>query len=348
LTDGRSIKIQIIDWKKPLGKQQLEDPMVFNYNYRPKFYFLMTFLSTYALWFIGAYLSFQEDLNHLYMLLMLPGLMAPFLISAVMIWKSRHSALRRDFIRRLTRPRLIGLKILPAFLLIMPLSVLASTGISLLFGEPISQLQLAEGFSFSTGSVPVLMVLFLAATFEELGWRGYAFDSLQSRYNYFTASIIFSLLWSLWHFPLIFVKDSYQYEIFHQNIWFGVNFFVSIIPMGVIISWICLKSNKSILAAIVFHFIINISQEILDISQTTKCIQTGVLVLFAAVIIAMEKEQFFSNSHLFLGTRTQEPRQKPLNSASQDGGGAGLKDSAHFDPSPPVPPARGGKLTVGG
>ena len=187
---------------------------------------------------------------------------------------------------------------LPAFLLIMPLSVLASIFLSLPFGGSVSQFQFAEGFSFSSGFVPVLLLLLLAASFEELGWRGYAFDSLQSRYTYFTASIIFSILWSLWHFPLIFVNNSYQYEIFHESIWFGVNFFVSIIPMGVIISWICIKNGKSVIAAILFHFIVNMSQEILAISQTTKCIETVVLAVVAAVIIVLDKELFFSKEHL--------------------------------------------------
>jgi membrane protease YdiL (CAAX protease family) len=292
-------------------KDELEEQMISNYKYKPIFYFFMTFLSTYVLWFAGAYVSFQEDISHLNMLLMLPGLMAPFLISVVMIRTSKNSKLKEDFVNRLVNPRLIRLKMLPAFLFIMPLSILASIAISLLFGESISQFQLAEGFSFSSGFVPVLLVLLLAATFEELGWRGYAFDSLQSRYNYLTASIIFSLLWSLWHFPLIFIKDSYQYEIFHQNIWFGVNFFVSIIPMGIIISWICLKNRKSVIAAIVFHFIINMSQEILEISQTTKCIQTAVLILVAAMIIAMEKGMFFSKAHLPLTIKTLN-NLKPL------------------------------------
>jgi membrane protease YdiL (CAAX protease family) len=285
-------------------KEELEKQMIPNYNYRPVFYFFMTFFSTYALWFAGAYVSSQEDISHLYMLLMLPGLMAPFLISVVMIGTSKNSKLKKDFVNRLVNPRLIQPKMLPAFLFIMPLSVLVSIVISLLFGESISQFQLAEGFSFSSGFVPVLLLLFLAATFEELGWRGYAFDSLQSRYNYLTASIVFSLLWSLWHFPLIFVKDSYQYEIFHQNIWFGVNFFISIIPMGVIISWICIKNRKSVIAAIVFHFVINMSQEILEISQTTKCIQTVVLIIFAAMIITKEREIFFSNAQIPLRMKT--------------------------------------------
>jgi membrane protease YdiL (CAAX protease family) len=257
----------------------------------------MTFLATFLFWFAGAYVSFHDDLSDLYMLLMLPGLMAPFLISFVMIIASKNEELKKDHLNRLINPRLIRLKMLPAFLLIMPLSVLASILISLLFGESISQFQLAEGFSFSSGFVPVLLLLLLAATFEELGWRGYAFDSLQSRYSYLTTTIIFSLLWSLWHLPLIFVKDSYQYEIFQQNFWFGVNFFVSIIPLGVIISWICLKNRKSVIAAILFHFIINMSQELLEISQTTKCIQTIVLMGVAATIVVIEKEAFFSERH---------------------------------------------------
>jgi membrane protease YdiL (CAAX protease family) len=195
--------------------------MISDYNYKPIFYFSMTFLATYVFWFAGAYVSFQENISSLAYLFMLPGLMVPFFISVVMIGRSKNSDLKSDFVNRLFNFRLIQPKMLPVFLLIMPFSVLASIIISLSFGESISQFQLSEGFSFSSGFVPVLLLLLLAATFEELGWRGYAFDSLQSRYNYLTASIIFSLLWALWHFPLIFVKDSYQYEIFHQNIWFG-------------------------------------------------------------------------------------------------------------------------------
>lgn len=232
------------------------------------------------------------------MLFMLPGLMAPFLISLVMIFTSKNSDLNKDFVNRLINIRLIRLKMLPTLLLIMPLTVLVSIALSLPFGGSFSQFQFAEGFSFSSGFVPVLLLLLLAAGFEELGWRGYAFDSLQSRYTYFKASVVFSILWSLWHFPLIFVNNSYQYEIFHQNIWFGVNFFISIIPMGVIISWMCIKNGKSVLSAILFHFVINLSQEILAITQITKCIETVVLIVVVAIIIVLEKDMLFSKEHL--------------------------------------------------
>jgi membrane protease YdiL (CAAX protease family) len=271
------------------------------YRYKPMLYFSSTFVITFAFWFIGAYASFQQDLKDYSMVFILAGLVTPFIISFIMIFRSENFVLRKEFINRLINPKLIRIKTLPIFILLMPVSVLVSIVLSLPIGGSILQFQFAEGFSFSSGFVPVLLLLLLAATFEELGWRGYAFDSLQSRYNYFSASLIFSLLWSAWHFPLIFVKDSYQYEILNQNIWFAVNFFVSIIPMGIIISYICIKNRKSVIAAILFHFIINISQEVLDISQTTKCIETVVLVVVAAVIILVDKEMFFSKAHLANG-----------------------------------------------
>lgn len=276
--------------------------MISNYRYDPKAYFIRTFILTYILWLLGAYVSHQDDKSGLYLLFMLLGLMTPFLISVVMIMKSKNPAIKKDFFNRLINPRLIQMKMLPVFLLIMPLSVLVSILLSLPFGGSISQFHFAQGFSFSTGIVPVLLLLILAASFEELGWRGYAFDSLQSRYNLFTASIIFSILWSFWHFPLIFVKNSYQYEIFQESIWFGMNFFVSIIPLGIIISWMCIKNRKSVMAAILFHFIVNISQEILAISQTTKCIETLVLTVVAAVIVVVDRKLFFSSEGNFVNS----------------------------------------------
>ncbi|PAV13055.1 hypothetical protein ASJ81_04660 [Methanosarcina spelaei] len=296
--------------------------MIPKYRYKPWTYFAATFIATYALWFAGAYLSFQDEKNGLYMLFMFFGLLVPFLLSFFVIFTSKNSGLKRDFINRLINLRLIKPKMFPVFFLVMPLTVLISIFISLPFGGSVSQFQLADGFSFSTGSVPTLVFLMLAACFEELGWRGYAFDSLQSRHTYFMASIIFSILWSLWHFPLIFVNHFYQYEIYHENILYAVNFFVGIIPMGVFVSWICIKNGKSIPAAILFHFIVNICQEALTVTQTTKCIETLVITLVVAIIIVLDKEMFFSKvspapETQNLVSETQNPAPETQNPVSE-------------------------------
>lgn len=272
--------------------------MIANYKYNAGLYYTATFVATFVLWFAGAWMSHQKDNNGLYMLIMLPGLMAPFLISLYMVFASKNRELIKDYKNRLFNPRLIRPWTLPVIFAIMPISVVASIGISLFFGESATQFRLAEEFSFSTGFVPVLLLLFLAAAFEELGWRGYAFDSLQSRYNFLKASILFSVLWSAWHFPMIFVKDSYQYEIMHENILFALNFFVGIVPMGIIVSWICIKNGKSVLAAILFHFVINLSQEALAMTQTTKCIQSFVLAAIVVFLVYVDKETFFGTDAL--------------------------------------------------
>jgi membrane protease YdiL (CAAX protease family) len=93
----------------------------------------------------------------------------------------------------------------------------------------------------------------------------------------------------------------YPYEIFHENIWYAVNLFVSIIPMGVIVSWIYVKNGKSVLAAILVHISINFLQEALQMTQFAKCIETVVVTVVAVIIIILDKEMAFSKEHLTTG-----------------------------------------------
>jgi len=272
-----------------------------NNQYRPVKYFVLTFIVTFAFWGIGAYASFSERLNDFYMLFMLAGLLSPFVISLFMLGSTGSKAPGKDFASRLFNLKLIRPGTLPVLFLLMPAVVILSALLSLPAGESPEQFHLAEGFSFSTGAVPVLTLLLLAAAFEELGWRGYAFDSLASRFNYLTASLVFGLLWSAWHLPLLFVNNSYQYEILQQSPWFALNFYVGIIPLGVIISWFCVKNRGSVTAAILFHFFINMAQELLNISQVTKSIETGVLILVATALVLTDKEVFGIRVRQFQG-----------------------------------------------
>ena len=264
--------------------------MTSTHEYKPLRYFAIIFAATFGLWFGGAWASFNNP--SLYMLFMLPGLMAPFLVSMVMVMASGDRSLKREFVNRLYSLNRIDPRNVPAFFLVMPLAVIASIAISLPFGGSTAQFHLAEEFSFSTGMVPVFLLLFLAASFEELGWRGYAFDSLQTRLGTFRATLLFGVLWSLWHLPLLFVKDSYQYVILQESVWYALNFFIGIVPLGVIITWICMKNGKSVAWTILFHFVVNISQEALSMTQSTKCIETVVLAVMAAGIVMLDKETF--------------------------------------------------------
>jgi uncharacterized protein len=267
-----------------------------DYRYQPVRFFAIAIAITWVSWSLAAFFSYRENGQTAYVLFMLPGLVAPFATALCMILSSKSAGLKKNFVNRLFNLRLIKAINLIPILVIMPATIAIAAGISLLFGQPLNQLQLAGGFSFSVGFVPVLLVLILAASFEELGWRSYALDSLNARFNYFTATLIFAGLWAAWHLPLFFIHGYYQNEIVKMNALFGINFLVSVIPMAFIISWLCRLNRGSILVAVLFHFFINISQEALQITQVTKCIETIVLIFVAAIIVALNQKMFFEKT----------------------------------------------------
>jgi membrane protease YdiL (CAAX protease family) len=45
---------------------------------------------------------------------------------------------------------------------------------------------------------------------EEYGWRGYALDRLQSKFNALYSSLILGFIWGIWHLPLFFISGTIQ------------------------------------------------------------------------------------------------------------------------------------------
>ncbi|WP_114418914.1 type II CAAX endopeptidase family protein [Marinospirillum perlucidum] len=264
------------------------------FTYQPSAYFLAVLISTTLLWGLGGYMSFTTRWVDYYMLPLLLGLMMPAVFAVVFIWRQKSQPMKQDFLYRVFSIRLIRPRVFIGSLLIMPFSVIMAILLSLALGGSAEQFQFSGAFSFSTGFVPVLALFLLAAVFEELGWRGYGFESLEKDRSFLKACIIFGILWSLWHLPLLAVNDSYQYKIYQQNPWFAANFFIGTALMGILVSWVCHINNRSILATIVFHFVINLSQEMFSMTQETKCLQTLVLAVITGIIIFVQKPLFLN------------------------------------------------------
>ena len=265
-----------------------------NTTLRPGLYYASTFVATFAFWLAGAYLWTHRGLKGHDMLLMLPGLLAPLAISVGMVLASKDKELREQYINRLFNVRLMRVSTFPALLLMMPMVVLSSALISLLFGESVAQFRLGETFSGSFTVAPGLLALFVVATVEEFAWRSYAFDSLESRHNSFRSTILFSVLWSLWYLPLLLIKGTYPHRVLEQSPWYALNFYLSVVPLGVIVTWFWLKNRKSIISAVLIHIVIAVSQAIMPLSQVTRTIETGLLAVVAAAIVATDREIFYS------------------------------------------------------
>jgi len=264
-----------------------------SYRYRPVLFFLLAYLFTWIFWIPAIFVP--EDLGAG---LMVIGLLAPAVVSTVFVLVSGSDILKKDL-----KNKIIGfykVKWRNVFLAILVFAgvVAGSILLSLAFGQSLDQFSFTKDFSFTgVGIGSALITVTLASIIEEVGWKGYCEDSIGNYMNWFWESMIFGALWSLWHLPLIFIRGTYQAGLM-VNPLYVVNFFVSGIPLGFIITWVYLVSDRSILACMVFHLVVNFMQEKIAMTPETKCVETIVVTLAAAVIVLANKDMFFETRHV--------------------------------------------------
>ena len=266
---------------------------VSSYRYRPVLFFAMAYLFTWIFWVPAIFVP--QELGGI---LMLIGLLAPAVVSTVFVLASGSALLKQDLKIKIfgfykVKWRNVLLAILQ-FAGIVACSIL----LSLAFGQSLDQFSFTEDFSFTgVGIGSALITVTLASIIEEVGWKGYCEDSIGAYMNWFWESLIFGALWSFWHFPLLFIKGTYQAGLM-VNPLYVINFFISGIPLGYIITWVYLVSDRSILACMVYHLTVNFLQEKIAMTPETKCVETIVVTVVAAMIVIANKDMFFETRHV--------------------------------------------------
>ena len=264
-----------------------------SYTYKPVQFFLIAILFTWAAWFIAAYLSYQPGSasSRLFSILELAGLFGPVTAGLWMVFTSKNKELKQNFYEKLFNLKLIKLSSIPAIFLIMPLAAVISVLLScLFFGQSLDQLRIVK--VAASGLIPAPVMFFGAALLEELGWKGYGIESLRGRRTFFSATIIFAALWTLWHTPLFFINNYYHNTAIRAHPLFALNFIASVFCAAFIINWLWFKNSGSILTAILFHAMANF-QGILQMGEVAKNIQIVVLIVFAIIVVALNKKIFF-------------------------------------------------------
>ncbi len=263
------------------------------YRYRPVLFFALAYLFTWIFWIPAIFIKGNTGT-----FLMMLGLIAPAVVSTLFVVFSGSDALKKDL-----RQKIVGfykvkwMNVLLAILVFAGITA-CSILLSLAFGQPLSQFSFTEDFSFTgVGIGSALLTILVASIIEEVGWKGYCEDSIGNYMNWFWESMIFGVLWSFWHFPLIFIQGTYQAGLM-VNPLYVINFFVSGIPLGFIITWVYLASDRSILACMVFHLFVNFMQEKIAMTPETKCVQTIVVIAATVIIVAAKRDMFFETRHV--------------------------------------------------
>ncbi|PWD98213.1 CPBP family intramembrane metalloprotease domain-containing protein [Marinilabilia rubra] len=258
------------------------------------FYALSLFIP-WGFWFLSGYISHLTPsasyLQWLVGIFSFAGLVAPVLIAISFIMPDQR--LRNDLLGRIFNFNRIKPHYLLVTVFLMLVSILLAQAISLFFGYSADQFQFRGGYTFSSGVFPVWFMLLAAPLLEELAWHSYGTDCLRSRYNLFTASVIFAVFWAFWHFPLSFIKDYYHSNLVEEGLLYSLNFVVSLIPFVIILNWLYYKTERNILLPVIFHITAGFFNEIFATHPISKVIQTGLLLVFSVFLLLHNKTMFF-------------------------------------------------------
>src|SRR3569832_109049 len=251
-------------------------------RYRPAAFFTLAFALSWLPWLGAAWFSRQPDGLTGSIALELAGLLGPF-VSALLLLRG---PMWRDFAARLVDVRRLNWATLPVTILVMPAAAIAAVWISTRTGHSADQLRVIPDLA---GMLPIMV---LAPLIEELGWRGYGVDALRARFGMRIATLLFAVLWAVWHWPLFLIAHSYQNDLLQMSPLYVANFFVSVIPAAIIANWLYWKHHRLIPAAILFHFMLDAVAESFAIEQFTKCIITAVFIAVAALIMLLDRKAF--------------------------------------------------------
>lgn len=110
---------------------------------------------------------------------------------------------------------------------------------------------------------------------EETGWRGFALPRLQARMNALGASLVLTLFWALWHWPLFFYRPGYT----GMGVGGIAGWVFSLATGSILLTWLFNSTRGSLLCAAVFHSTIDIA--------FTSDFATGKIVNYIGILVTL-------------------------------------------------------------
>ncbi len=116
-------------------------------------------------------------------------------------------------------------------------------------------------FRPSEAIVRIVLLMLLLVPFEEIGWRGYALPLLQQRFTPLASSLILGAIWAAWHLPLAWASVGFQRSGAPWSYMLG--FFVTILPVSCLATWLFNGTGGSLLLVTLFHIAVNLADFVL-------------------------------------------------------------------------------------
>lgn len=108
--------------------------------------------------------------------------------------------------------------------------------------------------------VPLVILISLVSgpLNEEFGWRGYALDKLIVRFGFLKASLLLGFIWAIWHLAWYFTPGQAQYNLLQDSLFDALMMVPSLMLLSVFVSFVYIKTKRSILAGALVHMFGNL------------------------------------------------------------------------------------------
>ena len=239
---------------------------------------------------------------------------APSVVALFLVFLTYPKDKRKDYFRRCFSLKQAGWKwpliTIAVFTALSAISIAIGVGM-LGFDMPTMDYIRA----IAANPLNILLVLLLSLISgplnEEFGWRGYALDRLLLKSGFLKGSLILGFIWAIWHLPWYFTPGQAQYNLLQDSVFHAVMFIPSVMMLSVFVSFVYVKTDRSILAAALVHMFSNLIGSQLLSSYTTQIsmlIRYINMLFFAGVIVyaACSRKFKAETDALIEGLRQQE------------------------------------------
>ena len=248
----------------------------------------LTYGITWVFW-IPLAVSGQDVMAGPLMIPLLLGGFGPSMAGIIMTYRTKDKAGKRDFWHRSINFKQISFGWYMVIFCLFPLAYGSAILFDILLGGSLpgadNLVQALANPAFWL--VGIVMSLVLGPLSEEFGWRGFALDPLQSKWNALVASLVLGFFWLLWHSPEFFMAGIPTGEIVSGVVPF-LTFAANVLAMAVLYTWVFNNTHRSILSVILLHFSHNFMLNMLvPISERADLLQSIILVLVAVIVVSV-------------------------------------------------------------
>ena len=216
---------------------------------------------------------------------------APSVVALFLVFLTYPKDKRKDYFRRCFSFAQAGWKwpliTVAVFTLLSVLSIVIGAGI---LGYEMPAMDYIKAIVNNPLNIFLVLLLSLISgpLNEEFGWRGYALDRLLVRFGFLKGSLILGFIWAIWHLPWYFTPGQAQYNLLKDSVFHALMFIPSVMLLSVFVSFVYVKTGRSILAGALVHMFSNLIGSQLLSSYTTEIsmlIRYTNMAFFIGVII---------------------------------------------------------------